>query len=98
VTIPTCHPDRPHRAKGLCGSCYIKSRPEYGQPRIPRSVLWRILEAQGGRCRYCRRPLTRREATIDHVIPRRLGGSDDENNLVAACQPCNSRKWAYLPD
>jgi hypothetical protein len=23
-TIPTCHPDRPHRAKGLCYACYMR--------------------------------------------------------------------------
>lgn len=27
--------------------------------------------------------------TVDHVVPRRLGGSDDPGNLRAACRPCN---------
>lgn len=97
VTIPTCHPDRPHRAKGLCGPCYVKSRPEYGRARVPRSVVAQLLEAQGGRCAYCERPLEPREATADHVIPRKDGGSDDILNLVAACARCNSQKWADDP-
>ena len=24
--VPTCHPSRPHKAKGLCGPCYYKER------------------------------------------------------------------------
>ena len=30
--------------------------------------------------------------TIDHLIPRKRGGSDDGSNLVRACSPCNSSK------
>jgi 5-methylcytosine-specific restriction endonuclease McrA len=30
--------------------------------------------------------------TVDHVIPRRLGGLDDDSNLVAACRRCNLSK------
>jgi 5-methylcytosine-specific restriction endonuclease McrA len=29
---------------------------------------------------------------VDHVIPRRLGGSHSWDNLVAACPACNHRK------
>lgn len=25
-TIPSCHPDRPHRSKGLCNACYQSTR------------------------------------------------------------------------
>lgn len=30
--------------------------------------------------------------TIDHVIPRAKGGTDDMSNLVLACSQCNSDK------
>ena len=30
------------------------------------------------------------QLSIDHVIPRKDGGSDDEANLVTACRACNS--------
>jgi hypothetical protein len=30
--------------------------------------------------------------TVDHVIPRRAGGSDQPRNLVPACRSCNSKK------
>jgi hypothetical protein len=39
-------------------------------------------------CAYCGGPA----GTIDHVRPQAFGGTDDPDNLVDACQPCNSRK------
>jgi len=30
--------------------------------------------------------------TVDHVIPKVLGGTDDVYNLVAACLRCNSSR------
>jgi 5-methylcytosine-specific restriction endonuclease McrA len=41
-------------------------------------------------CQYCgkRAPFL----TLDHVIPRRLGGDHSWDNLVAACPSCNHRK------
>ena len=29
---------------------------------------------------------------MDHVIPRRLGGLDDDGNLVSSCKKCNLSK------
>lgn len=31
---------------------------------------------------------------MDHVIPRKHGGTDDVENLVPACAPCNQSKNA----
>lgn len=47
-----------------------------------------ILERDGHTCAYCGRTAT----TVDHVIPKARGGTDDESNLVAACVRCNSGK------
>jgi hypothetical protein len=40
------------------------------------------------RCIYC----GQRGHTVDHYYPRELGGSDDVDNLFAACRSCNSCK------
>jgi 5-methylcytosine-specific restriction endonuclease McrA len=32
------------------------------------------------------------EATVDHVVPQSLGGTDDIENLVPCCKTCNSKK------
>lgn len=35
--------------------------------------------------------------TIDHLIPRSQGGTDDRRNLVEACFSCNARKRDRTP-
>ncbi|MCB0060846.1 MAG: HNH endonuclease [Caldilineaceae bacterium] len=37
------------------------------------------------------------ELTVDHFQPRIAGGSDDIDNLVYACQRCNSYKHRFWP-
>jgi 5-methylcytosine-specific restriction endonuclease McrA len=41
-------------------------------------------------CQYCGKHTI--ELTIDHVIPRHLGGRQTWTNVVAACSSCNHRK------
>lgn len=50
-----------------------------------------------GICAYCDAPLTIKELTMDHVIPGSKGGSTTWDNIVAACNDCNSRKGNQLP-
>lgn len=54
----------------------------------------RVLERDGWRCTYCGVPLVEgsRETTVDHVIAKANGGTDDELNLVSACRRCNGQK------
>jgi 5-methylcytosine-specific restriction protein A len=35
-----------------------------------------------------------RSVDVDHIVPRRAGGSDDPSNLQGACHACHSRKTA----
>lgn len=41
------------------------------------------------RCVYCSKRLMERTATLDHIVARSNGGTDDEANLVLACTACN---------
>lgn len=43
-------------------------------------------------CQYCGVKPSREELTIDHVNPRCRGGKSTWENVVLACQGCNSRK------
>jgi 5-methylcytosine-specific restriction endonuclease McrA len=48
-------------------------------------------------CHWCGRDLSPDEATLDHRVPRSLGGSNGRGNLVLACAPCNQAKGAMMP-
>lgn len=68
----------------------------------------RKMQAQLGRCHYCRQPMWtgdaaefckryrmkhrrawRHECTAEHLYARSEGGSDSDDNIVAACRYCN---------
>jgi len=52
-----------------------------------------ILEAHHYRCHYCKMPFTAETPpTLDHVIPVSKGGLHVTENIVPACQSCNSKK------
>jgi 5-methylcytosine-specific restriction endonuclease McrA len=61
------------------------------RPR-PRVALSRreIFRRDNFTCQYCGRKGG--NLTLDHVIPRRLGGGHSWENLVTACSACNHRK------
>lgn len=40
-------------------------------------------------CQYCG---SKKQLTLDHVIPKAWGGQHTWDNVVAACSPCNSKK------
>lgn len=49
-------------------------------------------------CQYCAVKPPKEELTIDHVIPRSRGGKSTWENVVLACQKCNSRKGSRTPE
>jgi len=68
--------------------------------RVPyrRVILTRknILKRDQHQCQYCGR--ADRSLTVDHVVPRHLGGADSWENLVCACVKCNSLKGDKSPE
>ncbi len=46
-------------------------------------------------CQYC--GTKEGPMTIDHVVPRSLGGGDSWENLVCACAACNNKKGDRSP-
>lgn len=61
------------------------------RPR-PRVKLTRreVFRRDNFTCQYCGRHTG--ELTVDHVLPRHLGGTHTWTNVVAACPVCNHRK------
>ena len=58
-----------------------------------------IYKRDGWRCCLCREHVARRydandplSATLDHIVPRSQGGSDDMSNLRLLCAGCNSKR------
>ncbi len=56
---------------------------------------YNIFKRDGNRCVYCN---SSEGLTIDHVVPRSMGGRDSWENLVTACQKCNARKGNMTPE
>jgi hypothetical protein len=60
--------------------------------RVPRRRT-KLFEAFGGKCFYCQCELELEGRWhIEHKLPKALGGTNDPDNLVPACVPCNSKK------
>ena len=51
-----------------------------------------IWKRDGAACAYCKCDLKLKDVTLDHVFPKSKGGDKGWLNIVAACQPCNSKK------
>ena len=48
-------------------------------------------------CLYCGRVFAHATLTRDHVVPKSRGGTDEWDNVVAACKRCNHHKGDRLP-
>jgi hypothetical protein len=65
-------------------------------PALPRrELLWL---KDGKRCHWCKCATRLSDdhawdaATTEHIIPRYKGGTNDDSNLVSACNRCNNRR------
>jgi len=71
------------------------------------STFERMLQGErvvlSGRCIHCRKrhqlttdgtPLT--AASLEHIVPRNHGGTNEARNLAVACRSCNSAKGRRL--
>ncbi len=57
-----------------------------------------IYERDGFRCVYCGCSIFDGDGvrlTLDHVIPKSMGGGNECSNLVTACHECNSMRQDY---
>ncbi len=84
---------------------------EIAVPRIIRLVVYDRLPRQSvkfnrrniyardnNRCQYCGKKLPTSELSLDHVVPRSLGGKSTWENIVCCCIHCNVRKGGRRPD
>lgn len=69
-----------------------QAKPRLSPVAITASQREEVVRRDGPVCRYCGRILADSEITMDHVVPRKLDGTNDPANLVVSCRPCNSSK------
>jgi 5-methylcytosine-specific restriction endonuclease McrA len=69
--------------------------------RVPRREVKfnrrNIIARDEYRCMYCGKRFGASHLSIDHVVPKSRGGKSTWLNVVAACNPCNTRKGGRLP-
>ena len=65
---------------------------------VSKRLRYEILRRDNHTCQYCGRRAPEVKLTVDHVVPKALGGSDDPSNLLTACSECNSGKTSSNPD
>ncbi len=57
---------------------------------MPTKPLDRLMFAQGGLCFFCKNPLPKSEASIEHLLASANGGSNNDENCVACCKAINA--------
>lgn len=70
------------------------SIPKHSTVRLNRKNLF---ARDKHRCQYCNKKVPTTELSIDHVIPRSMGGKTTWQNVVCACTKCNCKKGARTP-
>lgn len=49
-------------------------------------------------CTYCGNSFNKSELTIDHIVPKSRGGTNDWKNIITSCKPCNGKKADKTPN
>ena len=69
--------------------------------RLPRTEVKlnrrNIFARDKNRCQYCGKKFPTSELSLDHVIPRSIGGKAVWENIVCACAECNVQKGGRTP-
>jgi diadenosine tetraphosphate (Ap4A) HIT family hydrolase len=61
---------------------------------ISGTARYEVLRRAGFRCDLCGISAEERALEVDHIVPRRHGGTDEIANLQALCYKCNANKGA----
>src|SRR5712691_2273201 len=57
---------------------------------MPTKPIDRLIFAQGGLCFFCRKPLPKNEASVEHLLASANGGRNSDENCVACCKAMNA--------
>lgn len=67
---------------------------------INKFVLFNVFERDNFRCAYCGKTSYEDgvKLIVEHIFPRSKGGTNDNHNVITACNDCNSRKKDKVMD
>ncbi len=69
--------------------------------RLPRNEVKfnrrNIFARDKNKCQYCGHRFPTSELSLDHIIPRSMGGKATWENIVCACTECNVKKGGRTP-
>lgn len=57
---------------------------------MPTKRLERLMFVQGGNCFFCKSPLPKPDASIEHLFASANGGGNNEENCVVCCKSLNA--------
>ena len=57
---------------------------------MPTKQIDRLIFAQGGLCFFCKQPLKKGEASVEHLLASANGGSNNDENCVVCCKAVNT--------
>ena len=70
---------------------------EKAKARKLRASQWWKRKCADGVCSYCKRTVSPKELTLDHIVPIIRGGKSTKGNVVPVCKECNNKKKYMLP-
>lgn len=101
-------PGRRYRVRGLTAERERRSQTASASARLrwdtprrdggkpaSRGTRFKVLQRDDYTCRYCGGKPPAVVLDVDHIVPVRDGGTDDLDNLVAACVDCNVGKSGH---
>jgi 5-methylcytosine-specific restriction endonuclease McrA len=62
---------------------------KFSNPHFSRKIL---ISRDNSSCQYCGKHLLPAQITIDHILPKALGGKTSFLNCVVCCKSCNTKK------
>ena len=80
-----------------CRTHILTLHPQHNITQKPAFTRRNVFLRDGYRCQYCSQLFRTTDLSLDHVMPRCLGGKLTWDNTVTCCKKCNGRKGSLLP-
>lgn len=62
---------------------------------ISKAMREKVYNKYNGHCAYCGCDISIKEMQVDHINAHYLGGTDEIDNYMPACRPCNFYKSTF---